>query len=151
MLPPPHHHHQVLYIQMEFCPRTLSSVLEAGGLEEADAWGVLRGILAGLAYIHSQVGVGGGGVSGSEQIKAGRCHQARPARCTASPTASRRAHDIEHPGTVHVPTASLFACALPPEQYPPLPFSPCCQHTTLPAYTTIRLLLHLSKPAHHHK
>jgi hypothetical protein len=30
-------------------------VLEGGGLEEADAWLVLRGILAGLAHIHSQV------------------------------------------------------------------------------------------------
>lgn len=29
-------------------------VLEAGALEEADAWLVLRGILAGLAHIHSQ-------------------------------------------------------------------------------------------------
>lgn len=29
-------------------------VLEAGALEEADAWVVLRGILAGLAHIHSQ-------------------------------------------------------------------------------------------------
>lgn len=29
-------------------------VLEAGALEEADAWLVLRGILSGLAHIHSQ-------------------------------------------------------------------------------------------------
>ncbi len=46
---------QVLYIQMEFCPRTLAAVLEAGPLEEADAWGMLRGMLTGLAYVHSQV------------------------------------------------------------------------------------------------
>lgn len=46
---------QILYIQMEFCPRTLAQVLEAGGLDEADAWMVLRGILAGLAHIHAQV------------------------------------------------------------------------------------------------
>jgi hypothetical protein len=31
-------------------------VLDGGGMEEADAWLVLRGILAGLAHIHSQVG-----------------------------------------------------------------------------------------------
>lgn len=48
---------QILYIQMEFCPRTLAGVLEEGALEEADAWQVLRGILAGLAHIHSQVGL----------------------------------------------------------------------------------------------
>ena len=30
-------------------------VLEGGGMEEADAWLVLRGILSALAYIHSQV------------------------------------------------------------------------------------------------
>ncbi|KAI8469455.1 MAG: hypothetical protein J3K34DRAFT_459347 [Monoraphidium minutum] len=45
---------QMLYIQMEFCPRTLSKVLEEGPMEEADAWQVLRGILQGLAHIHSQ-------------------------------------------------------------------------------------------------
>jgi hypothetical protein len=33
-------------------------VLEGGGMEEADAWMVLRGILAALAYIHSQVSRG---------------------------------------------------------------------------------------------
>lgn len=36
-------------------------VLEGGGMEEADAWLVLRGILAGLAHIHSQVRGQGGG------------------------------------------------------------------------------------------
>ncbi|GIM05041.1 hypothetical protein Vretimale_9508, partial [Volvox reticuliferus] len=45
---------QMLYIQMEFCPRTLAEVLQEGPLQEEDAWRVLRGILAGLAYIHSQ-------------------------------------------------------------------------------------------------
>ncbi|KAG2496142.1 hypothetical protein HYH03_005744 [Edaphochlamys debaryana] len=43
-----------LYIQMEFCPRTLAGVLAEGPLQEEDAWQVLRGILGGLAYIHSQ-------------------------------------------------------------------------------------------------
>jgi hypothetical protein len=33
-----------------------AQVLDGGGMEEADAWLVLRGILAGLAHIHSQVG-----------------------------------------------------------------------------------------------
>ena len=45
----------MLYIQMEFCPRTLSRVLEAGAVDEADAWLVLRGLLQGLAHIHAQV------------------------------------------------------------------------------------------------
>lgn len=40
--------------QMEYCSRTLQQVLEAGPLEEADCWHVLRGVLRGLAYIHSQ-------------------------------------------------------------------------------------------------
>ncbi|KXZ55244.1 hypothetical protein GPECTOR_3g384 [Gonium pectorale] len=40
--------------EMEFCPRTLAGVLQEGPLQEEDAWRVLRGILAGLAYIHSQ-------------------------------------------------------------------------------------------------
>lgn len=31
---------QMLYIQMEFCPRTLKQVLLAGPIEEADAWQV---------------------------------------------------------------------------------------------------------------
>jgi len=47
---------QVLYIQMEFCPRTLGADLDAGPLDERDAWPILRGMLQGLAYIHSQVG-----------------------------------------------------------------------------------------------
>ncbi|KAG1662775.1 hypothetical protein FOA52_006801 [Chlamydomonas sp. UWO 241] len=44
---------QLLYIQMEFCPRTLQQTLQ-GVLTEEEAWQILRGILAGLAYIHSQ-------------------------------------------------------------------------------------------------
>jgi len=40
---------------MEFCPRTLSRVLEEGPMDEADAWMVLRGLLQGLAHIHAQV------------------------------------------------------------------------------------------------
>ena len=31
---------QMLYIQMEFCPRTLKKILLAGPVEEADAWQV---------------------------------------------------------------------------------------------------------------
>uniref|UniRef100_A0A061SEW0 Eukaryotic translation initiation factor 2-alpha kinase 4 n=1 Tax=Tetraselmis sp. GSL018 TaxID=582737 RepID=A0A061SEW0_9CHLO len=46
---------EVLYIQMEFCPRTLHEVInQEGGLEEVDAWEVLRQILAALAHVHSQ-------------------------------------------------------------------------------------------------
>ncbi|KFM24635.1 putative serine/threonine-protein kinase GCN2 [Auxenochlorella protothecoides] len=45
---------QTLYIQMEYCTRTLRDVLDAGPLEDADRWLVLRQILAGLAHIHDQ-------------------------------------------------------------------------------------------------
>ena len=38
--------------------RTLRDVLDAGPLEDADRWRVLRQILAGLAHIHSQVRLG---------------------------------------------------------------------------------------------
>ena len=38
-------HRQVLYIQMEFCPRTLRDVLDAGPLQEADAWQVRNTML----------------------------------------------------------------------------------------------------------
>jgi hypothetical protein len=31
---------QMLYIQMEFCPRTLRQVLDEGSLEDEDAWQV---------------------------------------------------------------------------------------------------------------
>ncbi|DBA86090.1 TPA: hypothetical protein ACH3X1_005610 [Trebouxia sp. C0004] len=48
------HQKQMLYIQMEFCPRTLKKILVAGPIEEADAWQVVRQTLAGLAHIHSQ-------------------------------------------------------------------------------------------------
>ncbi len=34
------HAKQMLYIQMEFCPRTLKKILVAGPIEEADAWQV---------------------------------------------------------------------------------------------------------------
>jgi hypothetical protein len=40
---------------MEFCPRTLQQVLQGGPVTEEEAWQITRGILAGLAYIHSQV------------------------------------------------------------------------------------------------
>eukprot|EP00955_Chlamydomonas_euryale_P113662 366229-Chlamydomonas_euryale.AAC.15 len=45
---------QLLYIQMEFCSRTLQQALQAGPVTEEEAWQIVRGILAGLAYIHSQ-------------------------------------------------------------------------------------------------
>lgn len=45
---------QLLYIQMEFCPRTLRAVLDLGPIEEADRWRILKQILAGLAHIHAQ-------------------------------------------------------------------------------------------------
>ena len=38
---------QVLYIQMEFCPRTLRSVLDSGPVEEAEAWQVRKGLSYG--------------------------------------------------------------------------------------------------------
>ncbi len=34
------HEKRMLYIQMEFCPRTLKKILVAGPIEEADAWQV---------------------------------------------------------------------------------------------------------------
>ena len=47
---------RLLYIQMEFCPRTLDSVLVDGGatLTDERRWDVLRQLLAGLAHIHAQ-------------------------------------------------------------------------------------------------
>ncbi|KAK9811583.1 hypothetical protein WJX72_006503 [[Myrmecia] bisecta] len=45
---------QMLYIQMEFCPRTLQQVLSEGPMDEASCWQVVRQLLAGLAHIHSQ-------------------------------------------------------------------------------------------------
>ncbi|CAK0752569.1 hypothetical protein CVIRNUC_002156 [Coccomyxa viridis] len=45
---------QMLYIQMEFCPRTLREVLDRGPLSPEDCWQVLRQLLAGLAHIHAQ-------------------------------------------------------------------------------------------------
>ena len=45
---------QVLFIQMEFCPRTLQQQLSKGSILEEERWSILRGILTGLAGIHSQ-------------------------------------------------------------------------------------------------
>jgi translation initiation factor 2-alpha kinase 4 len=63
---------QVLFIQMEFCPRTVRDVLDSRELDEERRWSILRQILAGLAHIHAQGiihrdlkaggGVGWGGV-----------------------------------------------------------------------------------------
>lgn len=47
--------HQILYIQMEACPRTLQQILDSRTpLQEEEKWEILRQILRGLAYIHSQ-------------------------------------------------------------------------------------------------
>eukprot|EP00210_Caulerpa_lentillifera_P004699 g4483.t1 len=47
--------HQILYIQMEACPRTLQQIMQSGNpLAEDEKWEILRQILQGLAYIHSQ-------------------------------------------------------------------------------------------------
>lgn len=45
---------QVLFIQMEFCPRTLRDVLDAGDMQPELSWKVLRQIAMGLAHIHGQ-------------------------------------------------------------------------------------------------
>ncbi|CAD7701489.1 unnamed protein product [Ostreobium quekettii] len=47
--------YQMLYIQMEYCSRTLQQVLDSNELmDEETRWEVLREILFGLAYIHGQ-------------------------------------------------------------------------------------------------
>lgn len=45
-----------LYIQMEYCPRTLREVLNANTklMDEATAWRIFRQIVEGLAHIHGQ-------------------------------------------------------------------------------------------------
>ncbi|MCO5571335.1 hypothetical protein L7F22_025073 [Adiantum nelumboides] len=45
-----------LYIQMEYCPRTLREVLDsnAEALDEATVWRIFRQIVEGLAHIHGQ-------------------------------------------------------------------------------------------------
>jgi serine/threonine protein kinase len=45
---------EVLYIQMEFCPTTLKRQLEAGPLEDAQRWRVVRQLLAALSYLHAR-------------------------------------------------------------------------------------------------
>ncbi len=52
-----HDHHQQqqqLFIQMEYCPRTLRDVLDAGDMNMELSWKVLRQIAMGLAHIHAQ-------------------------------------------------------------------------------------------------
>ena len=44
---------QVLYIQMEYCPRTLQEIMALGVLAEDDKWRVFRQICLGLVHIHS--------------------------------------------------------------------------------------------------
>jgi len=45
---------QVLFIQMEYCRATLRDILDAGTVEEAARWKILRQVLSGLAHIHAQ-------------------------------------------------------------------------------------------------
>ena len=45
---------RILFIQMEYCRSTLRDILDAGPLEEAARWKVLRQLLSGLAHIHAQ-------------------------------------------------------------------------------------------------
>jgi serine/threonine protein kinase/histidyl-tRNA synthetase len=45
---------QVLFIQMEYCRATLRDILDAGPVEEAARWKILRQLLSGLAHIHAQ-------------------------------------------------------------------------------------------------
>lgn len=45
---------QILFIQMEYCRATLRDVLDAGPVEEAARWKILRQLLSGLAHIHAQ-------------------------------------------------------------------------------------------------
>ena len=47
---------RILYIQMEFCPRTLHDRMydpESPDIDVAEAWHILRQCLSGLAYVHS--------------------------------------------------------------------------------------------------
>ena len=59
-------HRQVLYIQMEFCPRTLRDVLDAGPLQEADAWQV-RGCCEQTAVLVGCTGEWQGSVAHGQQ------------------------------------------------------------------------------------
>ncbi|GLT53273.1 hypothetical protein SLA2020_265560 [Shorea laevis] len=43
-----------LYIQMEYCPRTLRQVFESYHFEKESAWHLFRQIVEGLAHIHGQ-------------------------------------------------------------------------------------------------
>ncbi len=44
----------MLYIQMEYCPRTLRQALDEGPMDDLLAWRVVRQIMGGLAHIHAQ-------------------------------------------------------------------------------------------------
>ena len=43
---------QALYIQMEYCSSTLRDLLDAGPLDDATRWKLLRQLLSGLVHIH---------------------------------------------------------------------------------------------------
>ena len=45
---------RTLYIQMEYCKRTLADVLAEGALPEEQVWRILRQLLGGLQYLHAQ-------------------------------------------------------------------------------------------------
>ena len=44
---------RVLYIQMEYCKRTLADVLTEGVLPDEQIWRFLRQLLGGLQHVHS--------------------------------------------------------------------------------------------------
>ena len=49
--------YRILYIQMEFCPRTLHDRMydpSSPDIDTAEAWHILRQCLSGLAYVHSR-------------------------------------------------------------------------------------------------
>ena len=49
-----------LYIQMQYCKRTLADVLAEGPMDEERIWRTLRQLAAGLQHVHAQVGGCGG-------------------------------------------------------------------------------------------
>lgn len=46
---------QMLYIQMEFCPRTLKKILVAGPIEEEAAWQVINSESSHMQHCHKDV------------------------------------------------------------------------------------------------
>ena len=48
------HSGMLLYIQMEYCPRTLRQVLDSGPIPPDLCWRLFRQVVEGLGHIHSQ-------------------------------------------------------------------------------------------------